>query len=208
MIGFIVRKVKGILLARHISGASKYIIRGNSHFFESFRLTVIKPVQDKIYLKVGDDCILDCKVLFESGTGEVIIGNRCYIGTSSIISRNKIEFGNDVMVAMGSVFYDHDSHSINYLNREDDITRQLEDHRSGKFFIENKSWNNVTSSPIKIGNNAWIGINCIILKGVTIGEGAIIGAGSVVTRDIPAWTVAGGNPAKVIKEIPDERRRK
>jgi galactoside O-acetyltransferase len=83
----------------------------------------------------------------------------------------------------------------------------LEDYRNGKFFIENKSWVDVHDEPIKIGDNAWIGINCIILKGVTIGEGAIIGAGSVVTRDIPAWTIAGGNPAKVIKEIPDEHRR-
>ena len=44
-------------------------------------------------------------------------------------------------------------------------------------------------------------MNVIILKGVTIGEGAIIGAGSVVTHDIPAWTIAAGNPAKVIKKI-------
>ena len=55
------------------------------------------------------------------------------------------------------------------------------------------------SAPVKVGKYAWIGGKSIILPGVTIGEGAIIGAGSVVTKDIPAYTVAVGNPAKVIK---------
>ena len=44
-------------------------------------------------------------------------------------------------------------------------------------------------------------MNCIILKGVTIGEGAIVGAGSVVTKDVPAWTVVAGNPARVVKKL-------
>ena len=44
-------------------------------------------------------------------------------------------------------------------------------------------------------------MNCIILKGVTIGEGAIVGAGSVVTKDVPAWTVVAGNPAKIVKKL-------
>jgi galactoside O-acetyltransferase len=207
MMGFIMLKIRRLIFLRHYNSVKKYISTARSHFFESFRLTVIKPIKDKKYLTVGTDSILDCKVLFESEKGEVIVGDKCYIGTSTIICRSKIEFGNNVMVALGSTFYDHDSHSINYKERQKDIDRQLEDYRNGKFFIENKSWVDVHDEPIKIGDNAWIGINCIILKGVTIGEGAIIGAGSVVTRDIPAWTIAGGNPAKVIKEIPDEHRR-
>lgn len=53
-------------------------------------------------------------------------------------------------------------------------------------FIAHKNWDVVNSKPITICNDAWIGMNCIILKGVTIGEGAIVGAGSVVTKDVPA----------------------
>ena len=60
---------------------------------------------------------------------------------------------------------------------------------------------NLTPSPVKIGKNVWIGSDCTILPGVTIGDGAIIGAGSVVTKSIPANTIAVGNPARVIKEI-------
>ncbi|TWI93813.1 galactoside O-acetyltransferase [Mucilaginibacter frigoritolerans] len=208
MIGFILKKVRRLIFFRHYKNVEKYITVGKSHFFESFRLTIIKPIKNKIYLNVGDDSILDCKVLFESDTGEVIVGNRVYIGSSNIICKSRIEFGDNVFVAWGSYFYDHDSHSIDYRERENDISQQLEDYRAGRFFIENKNWSVVNTKPIVIGANAWIGMNCHILKGVTVGEGAIIGAGSVVTRDIPAWTIAGGNPAKVIKEIPDEYRRK
>ena len=49
-------------------------------------------------------------------------------------------------------------------------------------------------------------VNSIILKGVTIGEGSIVGAGSVVTKSVPPWTIVGGNPARIIREIPLEER--
>ena len=60
---------------------------------------------------------------------------------------------------------------------------------------------NLTPSPVKIGKNVWIGSDCTILPGVEIGDGAIIGAGSVVTKSVPKNTIAVGNPARVIKEI-------
>ena len=61
--------------------------------------------------------------------------------------------------------------------------------------------------PVTIGDYAWIGLNCIILKGVTIGEGAIIGAGSVVTRDVPPHCLAAGSPARVLRHLaPGEDR--
>ena len=64
----------------------------------------------------------------------------------------------------------------------------------------------VHSSPVIIENDAWIGFNATILKGVKIGEGAIIGAASVVTKDVAPYTIVAGNPAKLIREIPIEDR--
>ena len=61
----------------------------------------------------------------------------------------------------------------------------------------------------RIGDNAWLGVRAIIGKGVTIGDNSIIGAGAVVTRDVPANTIAAGNPARVVRELaPDRPRRR
>lgn len=61
------------------------------------------------------------------------------------------------------------------------------------------------SKPIKIGNNVWVGDHAIVCKGVTIGENSIVGAGTVVTRDIPPNIITAGNPARVVKEIDPSR---
>ncbi len=145
--------------------------------------------------------MLDCKIIIESEKALVTIGERVFIGCSTIICRTAIEFGKNVFVAWGVTFYDHDSHSMNYEQRRKDISQQLIDYRSGNSFIKNKNWEVVKSAPIKICDNAWIGMNSIILKGVVIGEGAIVGAGSVVTKSVDPWTVVGGNPARVIKSL-------
>ena len=57
-----------------------------------------------------------------------------------------------------------------------------------------------------IGDNVWIGGNCVVMQGVTIGDGTVIGAGSVVTRDIPAGVIAFGNPCRVIRPVTEDDR--
>lgn len=208
MVNKLISWIKAYRHKLHIHNIDKYVELGNSHLLQSFRLILNSPIVGKKYLKVGDDTMLSCAIAFESGAGMVTVGNRSFIGNSNLICRNGIEIQDHVFIAWGCYFYDHDSHSINYRDREDDITQQLEDFRNKRDFIENKNWTVVNSKPIKICSNSWIGMNVIILKGVTIGEGAIVGAGSVVTKDVPAWTIVGGNPAKVIREIPIDLRKK
>jgi len=208
MISYLKKKVLDFILRRHLKSIKSNIQLGNSYLFHKFRVTILKKVANKKYVTIGNESTLECKIIFESGQGEVSIGNRVFIGDSSIICRSKIEIEDNVFIAWGSYFYDHDSHSINYLERENDITQQLADYRAGQLFIENKNWSTVNSKPIKVCKNAWIGMNCHILKGVTIGEGAIVGAASVVTKDVAPWTIVGGNPAKLLKEIPEEFKRK
>jgi acetyltransferase-like isoleucine patch superfamily enzyme len=198
--------LRKLLFWNRLRKARKLMSCGNTTFFRQFKLLVSFP-QDRIYVHTGNDTILDCNITFESGEGKIKIGDRCFIGNYNLICRSEIIIGNDVFIAWGGYIYDHDSHSLDYRERQNDISLQLQDIHAGRNFISSKNWAVVNSKPIRICDHAWIGINCIILKGVTIGEGAIIGAGSVVTKDVPPWTVAGGNPARVLKELPVELRK-
>ena len=204
----IVEVIKGRQHSKHLKQIEPYIIKGKSFLLNNFKLRIDFIQKNKVYLSVGDNSMLDCIIIFESDKGEVVVGDNTYLGNSKIICRTKIEFEDNIFVAWDSYFYDHDSHSLDYKDRENDIKQQLKDYSEGENFIKNKNWDVVNSKPIKVCSNAWIGMNCIILKGVTIGEGAIVGAGSVVTKDVPAWTIVGGSPARVIKEIPLELRKK
>ena len=154
---------------------------------------------------IGDNTMIGCNFVFESDEGEITIGDNSYIGGgTTLISRNHISIGNSVTIAWGCTIYDHNSHSLDYRERQKDIKRQNYDYRNGRNFIYSKDWSVVKSKPIIIEDNAWIGFDSVILAGVTIGEGAVVGARSVVRQNVEPWTVVAGNPAVVIKRLKDE----
>jgi Acetyltransferase (isoleucine patch superfamily) len=164
--------------------------------------TDFRTKRNQLSLEIGKDSMVGCNFIFESDQGFIKIGQRTFInGGTSVISRNKIEIGNDVTIGWGCYLYDHNSHSLNYQDRIVDIKTQRQDYFCGGDFITNKNWSTVKSAAIKIEDKVWIGFNTIILKGVTIGEGAIVGAGAVVTKDVLPYTVVAGNPAQVVKNI-------
>lgn len=120
---------------------------------------------------------------FEARTpeSEIIFGANNYFNNNCAIEAiNKIEFGNDILVGVNCSFLDNDGHNLNSDKRKNGIPN---------------------SAAIKIENNVFIGDNVTVLKGVTIGENAIIGNRSVVTKSIPANSIAVGNPAEVIKTV-------
>lgn len=156
-------------------------------------------------VSIGDNTMIGCNFVFESDEGEITIGDNSYIGGgTTLISRNHISIGNSVTIAWGCTIYDHNSHSLDYRERQKDIKRQNDDYRNGRNFISSKDWNVVKSKPIIIEDNAWIGFDSVILAGVTIGEGAVVGARSVVRQNVEPWTVVAGNPAVVIKKLNHE----
>ncbi|WP_304488735.1 acyltransferase [Dyadobacter sp. CY326] len=199
--------IKKYKQSRHLKEIDQFIEFGNSHFYNSFSFHYIKLNPNEKHLKVGDNSILDCAITLDSDFAKISIGSNCWIGNSKLASRTSIEIGDNVFISWGGIISDHNSHSIDYKDRMADIEQQLDDFKNGRHLLYSKNWDNVKSSPVKIHSHTWIGMNCIILKGVTIGEGAIVAAGSVVTKDVPAWTVVGGNPAKIINEIPMELRK-
>lgn len=179
-----------------------YIDYDNSAIIsEACQIDLRHPVAGRKYVQIGKDSLVDATLVFETETGRINIGERSVVGGSTFISRSNITIGNDVTIAAGSFFYDHDSHSVYWEYRQNDNTQEIKDIKEHGDSILNKDWEHVCTAPITIKDKAWIGINTIILKGVTIGEGAVVGAGSVVTKDVPDWCVAAGNPAKVVKKI-------
>lgn len=176
---------------------------GESKFLPNFSINYNRStgIQNHKVI-IGNQCLLGASIYLETPDAKVEIGDRVYMGNSSIIAKTSITLGNDIMVAWGVTFYDHDSHSLNYRNRDNDIKQTYVDYISEKGnYLKNKNWDVVNSGPIKIEDHAWIGAEAMILKGVTIGEGAIVGARSVVTKDVPPYCVVAGNPAKVVKQL-------
>ena len=155
------------------------------------RLDRVTPVKN-CQVVVGRNCIINTRISFDRENAKFICGDRCYIGLSSLVLAESIKFGDDVVISWGVTIVDHNSHATSWADRAGDIL----DWAHGK-----KDWSNVTVAPVTIEDKAWIGFNAIILKGVTIGEGAIVAAGAVVTKDVPRYSIVGGNPAKVIRTL-------
>ena len=100
-------------------------------------------------------------------------------------------------MAWGCTIVDHDSHPIRFSDRQNDVSN---------WYVGVKDWSHVEIEPVVIQDKAWIGLNVVILKGVTIGEGAVVAAASVVTRDVEPWTVVAGNPARPIRQLAADER--
>jgi acetyltransferase-like isoleucine patch superfamily enzyme len=154
-------------------------------------------------ISIGINSILGCKIILERNACSVKIGNDTYIGNSQIICAQQITIGSDVLISWGCTIIDHDSHSLSWIDRADDVKRWRNGFANGGLSAAatTKNWGIVSMAPIVICDKVWLGFNAIILKGITIGEGAVVAAGSVVTKDVPSWTLVGGNPARAIREL-------
>ena len=148
-------------------------------------------------LEIGEGSIMEGRLVSERDGASITIGRNTFIGGSLIASAIQIEVGDDVLISWGCNIVDHNSHAIGWEQRKQDVR---------DWYHNKKDWTHVIVKPVKIGNKSWLGLNVIVLKGVEVGEGAVVAAGSVVTKNVPAWTVVAGNPAKVIREIPIEER--
>lgn len=137
-------------------------------------------------LSIGRNCVFEPNLIFKYDSTwrngpNIIIGENCFIGNSSEFNiSERISVGDNCLIASNCKFIDH-NHGFSDLN----ITIRLQEPKI---------------SPILIEENVWIGTSCIILKGVTIGSGSVIGAGSVVTKNVPPNEVWCGTPAKFQKK--------
>jgi acetyltransferase-like isoleucine patch superfamily enzyme len=146
------------------------------------------------FISVGDNCLIEAHLVAEARTSRIVIGNNVYIGGGTTVDCvDSIEIGDDVLISYQCLLLDSDGHSTDLDSRRSELPRWKESR--------GRNWTAASTRPIRIGNGAWLGARTIILKGVEIGEGAVIGAGSVVTKSVAAYTLAGGNPARIIRPL-------
>ena len=135
-------------------------------------------------LSVGEGTLLEPGCWLTLGSeAEIRIGEGCFLNRGTMLAAvERIEIGDHVMFANGCFVGDAD-------HRYDDPDVPI-------------TWQGFAPrGPVRIGDNVWFGVNCVVTGGVEIGDRAVIGANSVVTRDVPPATIAAGAPAKVIREI-------
>lgn len=116
---------------------------------------------------------------------ELTIGDNSGMNGVMVYCSKRVTIGDNVKIGGGTRISDSNHHSLDYLKRRD----------------ANQDAANAMSLPVTIGNDVFIGANCYIGKGVTIGDRSIIAAGSVVVKPIPPDEIWSGNPAKLIKQI-------
>jgi len=143
---------------------------------------------------IGENCTLGCDV-FCASKGSIVIGDNCWIGGGgSISAAQSVTIGDFCAISKDVEFRDNNSHPLDPLERRRSITNT----RDGWNLA---NWYDSEISPIVIGNDVWIGRRSLILKGVRIGDGAVVAAGAVVTKDVLPLTVVAGNPARCVKQI-------
>ena len=143
--------------------------------------------EPKSTIQIGNRCVINSSsklnfrginhpCVIQTGTpyAKIKIGNHVEMSGVSIVSNHSIQIGNHVLMGANCQIGDRDGHSNKYQS---------------------------SPKPIIIEDDVWLGMNVTVLKGVTIGEHSIIGANSVVTKEIPANCIAAGNPCTVIKQI-------
>lgn len=149
-------------------------------------------------IEVGAGSFLRCRLVTQFRESRISIGDNCFINARTVIeSFSSVSIGRDALIGFGVVIADGQSHSTNWADRVEDL-RIWREHGTPNLEV-------LRTDPVVVEDGVWVGAQAIILPGVTLGEGCTVGAGSVVTKSVPPFTIAAGNPARVVAEV--ERRR-
>ena len=172
------RKKKGAILGSNVQlpGQLNLVISGNNDI----------GIGDNFYFSSGNGVNpiasnLQGAIYLENGAS-LKIGNNVGMSSTRLWIHESARIGNNVKIGGCVLITDTDAHPMDYV-------------------VRRSSNEGTKSAPVVIEDDVWVGAHCIILKGVTIGARSIIGAGSVVTKSIPADCVAAGNPCRVIKNL-------
>jgi acetyltransferase-like isoleucine patch superfamily enzyme len=127
--------------------------------------------------------------------GRCTIGDFSLLNGALIMAEEKIDIGSHCLISWNVGLADSDFHPL------EPAQRLIDAQALAPFFENRPPRPRLKTAPIKISDNVWIGMNAVILKGVTVGENSVVAAGSVVTKSVAPNTVVAGNPAVVVKQF-------
>ena len=167
---------------------SKLAAPGFAAFGKNSRILLPTRLSGAEHISVGDGVLIGAGswliVPAQHAPGpNIVLHDRVRMNTTSISAVSRVEIEEGVAIARGCYISDH-SHGF------DDPDAHIRDQPIERV------------APVLIRRGAWLGQNCVVLPGVTIGRGSVIGANSVVREDVPDRTVAAGVPARVLRELP------
>ena len=127
--------------------------------------------------------------------GQCTVGDFTLLNGALIMAEEKIEIGSHCLISWNIGIADSDFHPL------EPAQRLIDAQALAPFFKDRPPRPKLKTAPVKIGDNVWIGMGAVILKGVTIGDNSVVAAGAIVTKSIPPNTIVAGNPAEVVKKF-------
>ncbi len=129
------------------------------------------------------------------GAGSAVVGDFTLLNGALVMADERIEIGSHCLISWNVGIADSDFHPL------EPAQRLIDAQAVAPFYKDRPPRPKLETRPVKICDNVWIGMNAIVLKGVTIGENSVVAAGAVVTKSVPANCVVAGNPAVVVKNF-------
>jgi acetyltransferase-like isoleucine patch superfamily enzyme len=127
--------------------------------------------------------------------GVCTVGDFTLLNGAIVMAEERIDIGSHCLISWGVGFADSDFHPL------EPAQRLIDAQALAPFFKDRPPRPKLKTAPVKIGDNVWIGMNAVVLKGVTIGDNSVVAAGAVVTKSVPANVIVAGNPAEIVKKF-------
>jgi len=144
-------------------------------------------------IQIGAHCHIRGSLVILGQAGRISMGTHCFVGSGTRIwSQLSVRIGNRVLISHGVDIHDSNAHPVEPARRGEEAVRRLQ------MRLE-PNWDLVKCAAVVVEDDAWIGFKASIMKGVTIGAGAIVAAGAVVAHDVAPGSVVAGNPARVVR---------
>jgi acetyltransferase-like isoleucine patch superfamily enzyme len=127
--------------------------------------------------------------------GKCTVGDFTLLNGALVMAEERIDIGSHCLISWNVGIADSDFHPL------EPAQRLIDAQALAPFFKDRPPRPKLKITPVKIGDNVWIGMGAVILKGVTIGDNSVVAAGAIVTKSIPANTIVAGNPAIEVKKF-------